>query len=338
MNTFGRLFRLTAFGESHGKALGGVIDGCPAGIKIDEEFVQAELDRRRPGGTKLGTARNEADKVEFLSGVFEGTTTGTPIGFVIYNKDHHSSDYGNIKDVYRPSHADFTYDQKYGFRDYRGGGRSSARETVARVVAGAVAKLALAQMGHTIEINAVISSVGKLSGTKEEMDAYIQEVKRAGDTVGGVISCSVKGVPSGWGDPVFAKLHADLSAAMMSINAAKGFDYGQGFDAAAQLGSESNDIFETQSGKIVTKTNNSGGIQGGISNGMEIYFKVAFKPIATLFKEQDTVDRSGNAVRLQVKGRHDACVLPRATPIVEAMAAMVLLDACLSNRLDKHDL
>lgn len=335
MNTFGKLFRLTAFGESHGKALGGVIDGCPAGIKIDEVFVQSELDRRRPGGTKLGTARNEADKVEFLSGIFEGSTTGTPIGFVIYNKDHHSSDYGNIKNVYRPSHADFTYDQKYGFRDYRGGGRSSARETVARVVAGAVAKLALVQMGHAIEIKAEISSVGTVTGTKDEMDDYIQKVKRAGDTVGGVISCTVKGVPSGWGDPVFAKLHADLSAAMLSINAAKGFDYGQGFEAATQLGSASNDIFDYQSGQIVTKTNNSGGIQGGISNGMEIYFRVAFKPIATLFKEQDTIDKAGNAVRLQVKGRHDACVLPRATPIVEAMAAMVLLDACLSNRLAK---
>ena len=329
MNTFGNLFRLTCFGESHGRALGGVIDGCPAGVVIDEDFVQCELDRRRPGASKLATSRNEADKVEFLSGIFEGKTTGTPIGFVIYNTNQHSGDYENIKDVFRPSHADYTYTEKYGFRDYRGGGRSSARETACRMVSGAIAKLMLKQAGFNIEIVAKMTEVG---GMSENLEEVILKAKEMGDTVGGVISCNISGVPVGWGEPVFGKLQSMLASAMLSINAAKGFEYGMGFEMAKKYGSEVNDIFEAVGGKITTRTNNSGGIQGGISNGEDIYFRVAFKPVATLFKEQETVDKDGNATVLKVRGRHDACVLPRAVPIVEAMAAMVLADAYLLNK------
>ena len=329
MNTFGNIFRLTCFGESHGRALGGVIDGCPAGVVVDEAFVQSELDRRRPGQSNLTTSRNEADKVEFLSGIFEGKTTGTPIGFVIYNTNQHSNDYANVKDVFRPSHADYTYTEKYGFRDYRGGGRSSARETACRMVSGALAKLMLKQAGFNIEIVAKMTEVG---GETENIEEVILKAKEKGDTVGGVITCNISGVPVGWGEPVFGKLQANLASAMMSINAAKGFEYGMGFEMAKKYGSEVNDIFTSENGKITTITNNSGGIQGGISNGQDIYFRVAFKPVATLLTEQPTVDKDGNATMLKVRGRHDACVLPRAVPIVEAMAAMVLADAYLQNK------
>jgi chorismate synthase len=329
MNTFGNIFRLTCFGESHGRALGGVIDGCPAGVVVDEEFVQSELDRRRPGQSSLTTSRNEADKVEFLSGIFEGKTTGTPIGFVIYNTNQHSSDYANIKDVFRPSHADYTYTEKYGFRDYRGGGRSSARETACRMVSGALAKLMLKQAGFDIQIVAKMTEVG---GEIENIEQVILKAKEKGDTVGGIISCNISGVPVGWGEPVFGKLQSMLASAMLSINAAKGFEYGMGFEIAKKFGSQVNDIFTTKDGKITTLTNNSGGIQGGISNGEDIYFRVAFKPVATLLTEQPTVDKDGNATMLEVRGRHDACVLPRAVPIVEAMAAMVLADAYLLNK------
>jgi chorismate synthase len=329
MNTFGNIFRLTCFGESHGRALGGVIDGCPAGVVVDEEFVQSELDRRRPGQSSLTTSRNEADKVEFLSGIFEGKTTGTPIGFVIYNTNQHSSDYANIKDVFRPSHADYTYTEKYGFRDYRGGGRSSARETACRMVSGALAKLMLKQAGFDIQIVAKMTEVG---GEIENIEQVILKAKEKGDTVGGIISCNISGVPVGWGEPVFGKLQSMLASAMLSINAAKGFEYGMGFEMAKKFGSEVNDIFTSKDGKITTLTNNSGGIQGGISNGEDIYFRVAFKPVATLLTEQPTVDKDGNATMLKVRGRHDACVLPRAVPIVEAMAAMVLADAYLLNK------
>ena len=332
MNTFGNIFRLTCFGESHGRALGGVIDGCPAGVLIDEDFVQKELDRRSPGQSALTTSRNEADKVEFLSGIFEGKTTGTPIGFVIYNTNQHSNDYDNVKDIFRPSHADFTYTQKYGFRDYRGGGRSSARETACRVVAGAVAQLLLKQAGFSINIKAEMTEIG---GTSENIEEVILKAKEKGDTVGGIITCNISGVPVGWGEPVFGKLQANLASAMLSINAAKGFEYGMGFEMAKKFGSEVNDIFTSENGKISTRTNYSGGIQGGISNGQDIYFRVAFKPVATLLREQETVDKDGNPTMVKVRGRHDACVLPRAVPIVEAMAAMVLADAFLLNRTSR---
>lgn len=332
MNTFGTLFRLTCFGESHGVALGGVIDGCPAGVQIDEDYIQQQLDRRRPGQSELTTARKEADKVQFLSGIFEGKTTGTPIGFIIANTNQHSSDYANVQDAFRPSHADYTYSAKYGFRDYRGGGRSSARETACRVVAGAVAQLLLRQSGLSVQITASITEVGGST----DIESTILQAKQAGDTVGGIISCTITGVPAGWGEPVFDKLQAKLAAAMLSINAAKGFDYGMGFDMVAKRGSQVNDIFETDAdGRVVTRTNYSGGIQGGISNGMPIYFRVAFKPVATLMQPQDTIDAQGNPIRLQVKGRHDACVLPRALPIVESMAALVLADAYLLQRNSK---
>lgn len=332
MNTFGTLFRLTCFGESHGVALGGVIDGCPAGVQIDEDYIQQQLDRRRPGQSELTTARKEADKVQFLSGIFEGKTTGTPIGFIIANTNQHSSDYANVQDAFRPSHADYTYTAKYGFRDYRGGGRSSARETACRVVAGAVAQLLLRQSGLSVQITASITEVGGST----DIESTILQAKQAGDTVGGIISCTITGVPAGWGEPVFDKLQAKLAAAMLSINAAKGFDYGMGFDMVAKRGSQVNDIFETDAdGRVITRTNYSGGIQGGISNGMPIYFRVAFKPVATLMQPQDTIDAQGNPIRLQVKGRHDACVLPRALPIVESMAALVLADAYLLQRNSK---
>ena len=348
MNTFGELFRLTTFGESHGPGVGGVIDGMPPGVEVDLDFIQHELDRRRPGQSALTTARKEGDKVEILSGVFEGKTTGCPIGFLVRNENQHSNDYDNLRDLFRPSHADFTYFKKYGLRDHRGGGRTSARETIARVVGGAFAKLALRRLG--ISITAYTSQVGHiaLSGTyadldlslvesnpvrcpdekvAEEMAKLIAEVKAEGDTIGGIISCVVKGCPPGLGEPVFGKLHARLGAAMLSINAVKGFEYGAGFAGVTLRGSEQNDVFVRRSdGSIGTLTNRSGGIQGGISNGEDIYFRVAFKPVATLLREQQTVDIAGNAVSVKARGRHDPCVLPRAVPIVEAMTSMVLLD------------
>ena len=347
-NTFGNLFRLTTFGESHGIAIGGVLDGCPSGIEIDLNLIQNELDRRKPGQSAIVTQRKEADRVEFLSGIFEGKTTGTPIGFEIRNTDQKSKDYSHIKDSYRPSHADYVYDQKYGFRDYRGGGRSSARETASRVVAGAIAKLFL----KDIKFNAFVSQVGELKLEKEykeldlsltesnpvrcpdpetasKMEAYIKEVRKAGDTVGGVISCVIQNVPVGLGEPVFDKLHAELGKAMLSINAVKGFEYGSGFAGVSMRGSEHNDQFNTDGS---TKTNYSGGIQGGISNGMDIYFNVAFKPVATIIQPYETIDKSGTKVKTQGKGRHDPCVVPRAVPIVEAMTALVLADYTLLNR------
>lgn len=355
MNTFGNIFRLTSFGESHGKAIGGVIDGCPAGIEIDMDFIQNELDRRRPGQSKITTPRKEADKVEFLSGIYEGKTTGVSIGFVIWNTNQHSSDYDNMKDIYRPSHADYTYQQKYGLRDHRGGGRSSARETIARCVAGAIAKLALRQLG--IDIIAYTSQVGgiKLENnyteynlatiedtpvrcpdmtTATEMIQLIEEVKSKGDTIGGVVTCVIKGAPVGLGEPVFGKLHAALGNAMLSINAVKGFEYGDGFDVNHR-GSEVNDEFYEDNGNVNIRTNHSGGIQGGISNGQDIYFRVAFKPVATILMNQETVTKDVKDTTLKAKGRHDACVLPRAVPIVEAMAAMTILDYYLINRSRK---
>ncbi|MDR0769293.1 MAG: chorismate synthase [Dysgonamonadaceae bacterium] len=350
MNTFGNIFRLTSFGESHGEAVGGVIDGCPAGLSVDMDFIRKELNRRRPGQSDLTTSRQEADEVEFLSGIYEGQTTGTPIGFIVRNTNSHSQDYDNLKDVYRPSHADYTYQQKYGIRDHRGGGRSSARETIARVVAGAFAKLALKKYG--IEITAYTSQIGSIRLDKsykeldfwkiesnpvrcpdtekaEEMIELIKTVKKEGDTVGGVITCVCRDIPTGLGEPVFGKLHAALGNAMLSINSVKGFEYGMGFEGVQYRGSEMNDAFYCKpNGNVGVKTNHSGGIQGGISNGEDIYFRVAFKPVATLFKEQETVDKNGNEVLLNVGGRHDPCVLPRAVPVVEAMAAAVILDYC----------
>lgn len=351
-NSFGKIFKLTSFGESHGEALGGIIEGCPSGLEIDLERIQKELDRRKPGQSTLVTQRKEDDKVKFLSGIFDGKTTGTPIGFVIENTNQKSQDYDHIKDIYRPSHADFTYDKKYGIRDYRGGGRSSARETVCRVVAGAVAK----QLISEIKINAFVSSIGEIFIDKpyqaldfsltdsnaircpdqeiaQKMEEYLKQIKKDGDTVGGTITCVVQNVPVGLGEPVFDKLHAALGSAMLSINAVKGFEYGSGFCGAKMKGSEHNDLFNPDG---TTKTNLSGGIQGGISNGMDIYFRVAFKPVATIMQKQLTIDSKGNPVEMQGKGRHDACVVPRAVPIVEAMTAMVLADFYLQNRLTKR--
>ena len=350
MNTFGRLFRLTTFGESHGEAIGGVIDGMPAGIAIDVDFIQQELNRRRPGQSQLTTSRQEADRIELLSGVFEGKSTGCPIGFIVRNTNQHSQDYENMRCLFRPSHADYTYQQKYGVRDHRGGGRSSARITISRVVGGALAKLVLRQLGITIQ--AYTSQVGNialehdyqhydLSQTEQnavrcpdpekarEMEDLILQVKGEGDTIGGVISCVIKGCPTGLGEPEFGKLHAVLGQAMLSINAVKGFEYGAGFEGVTARGSEQNDLFSNENGRITTQTNHSGGIQGGISNGQDIYFRVAFKPVATILQEQATVDLEGNATTLKAKGRHDPCVLPRAVPVVEAMAAMVILDQIL---------
>ncbi len=352
-NEFGNLFRITTFGESHGAAVGGVIDGMPVGIAIDLDAVQAELDRRRPGQSSIVTARDEKDRVVVLSGMFEGFTTGTPIGFMVANENQHSGDYGNIAKAFRPSHADYTYTKKYGTRDYRGGGRSSARETVARVVAGAFARQALQQLGITI--TAYTSQVGNIALDKDynqydfskieqnivrcpdeakaaEMIKLIEDVKQEGDTIGGVITCVIKGVPVGLGEPVFGRLHAELGAAMLSINAVKGFEYGLGFDFASKRGSEVSDTFVCNDGKISTLTNNSGGIQGGISNGEDIYFRVAFKPVATLLRDVETVDADGNNIVLKAKGRHDPCVLPRAVPVVEAMAAITILDNYLINK------
>ena len=354
MNTFGNLFRLTSFGESHGVAIGGIIDGCPAGVFLDETFIQSELNRRKPGQSAITTSRKEADIVEFLSGIYDKQTTGTPIAFMVKNQNHHSSDYDDLKNVYRPSHADFTYQSKYGIRDHRGGGRSSARETIARIVGGAVAKTVLQKL--KIKITAYTSQVGHIRLNKpytdldfnnidstpircpdaaiaEEMVRYIRQIKAEGDTIGGMITGVCQGVPAGLGEPVFGKLHAALGNAMLSINAVKGFDYGLGFDSVQYRGSEINDRFYRRTdGKIGTKTNFSGGIQGGISTGETICFRVAFKPVATLLREQHTVDTNGNEILIHPHGRHDPCVLPRAVPIVEAMAAMVILDYYLMNR------
>ncbi|MDR1562435.1 MAG: chorismate synthase [Dysgonamonadaceae bacterium] len=348
MNTFGNIFRLTSFGESHGEAIGGVIDGCPAGIAVNIDFIQKELDRRKPGQSDITTSRQEDDSVELLSGIFEGKTTGAPIGFIVRNSNFHSVDYDNLKEIYRPSHADYTYQYKYGIRDHRGGGRSSARETVSRVVAGAFAKLALLETG--VEIKAYTSQVGPIVLDKpyteldlnliesnpvrcpdpviaDKMTAYIREIKISGDTAGGVVSCICKGVPAGLGEPVFGKLHVALGSAMLSINAAKGFEYGMGFAGVGGKGSEMNDAFYVRpDSKLGTRTNHSGGIQGGISNGEDIYLRVAFKPVATILMEQQTVDIKGNETLLTAQGRHDPCVLPRAVPVVEAMAAMTILD------------
>ena len=352
-NTFGNLFRLTTFGESHGVAVGGIIDGFPAGIKIDTDYVQHELDRRKPGQSVLTTGRQEGDVVEFLSGLYEGFSTGTPIAFEVRNTNQHSQDYDEMRELFRPSHADYTYTTKYGLRDHRGGGRSSARETLSRVVGGALAKLALRQLG--ISVQAYTSQVGPLVLTADyhdlnlsltesnmvrcpdpdmaqRMAELIKEVKAEGDTIGGVITCVAQGVPVGLGEPAFSKLHAMLGSAMLSINACKGFEYGMGFAGVAHRGSEMNDIFVNRDGHIRTLTNHSGVIQGGISNGEDIYFRCAFKPVATLLREQPTVNKDGQSATIKARGRHDPCVLPRAVPIVEAMAAMVLLDAHLMDK------
>ncbi len=350
-NTFGRLFKLTSFGESHGKGIGGILEGVEPGLELDMDFIQNELDRRRPGQSKITSPRDEKDRVEFLSGVFEGRATGTPLAFAIWNKDQQSGDYDNLKNVYRPSHADFTYDAKYGFRDHRGGGRSSARETIARVVAGAIAKLMLKKSGITItgftsqvgdvvlhDVPADLSTIEATpvrcpdGETAARMIDLIEKVRDDKDSVGGVVSCVIKNAPAGLGDPVFDKLHATLGHAMLSINAVKGFEYGMGFGASAMRGSQHNDEFYSEGEKIKTKTNRSGGVQGGISNGEEIIFRVAFKPVATILKDQNTVDRSGKEVVIKARGRHDPCVVPRAVPIVEAMAAMVIVDAMLMNK------
>ena len=348
----GKIFTLTAFGESHGAAIGGIIDGCPSGEEIDLKLVQKELDRRKPGQSAITTQRKESDKVQILSGIYEGKTTGTAIGFIIPNSDQKSKDYDHLKEVYRPSHADFTYEQKYGHRDHRGGGRSSARETACRVVAGAVAKQILQRRG--ISINAFVSQVGSEKMTKSYREAdlsktdtnivrcpdaetasrfqkLIEEVRDNGDTVGGIVTGVISGVPAGAGDPVFNKFHADLGHAMLGINAVKGFDYGSGFDAVKMFGSDHNDVFEEKNGKPVPATNRSGGVQGGITNGQDVYFRVAFKPVATLMSDQKSVDKSGKETVIEGKGRHDPCVVPRAVPIVEAMAAIVTLDALLMN-------
>lgn len=352
-NTFGNIFTLTSFGESHGEAVGGVIDGMPAGIDIDTGFIQRELDKRRPGQSRITTGRNEGDRVELLSGVFEGKSTGCPIGFAVHNTNQHSYDYDNLRNAFRPSHADYTYYNKYGIRDHRGGGRSSARITISRCVGGALAKLALKEIG--VEIHAYTSQVGHirldkdyraydLTRTEEnsvrcpdatkaaEMERLISEVKAQGDTIGGTITCVIKGCPAGLGEPEFGKLNAMLGGAMLGINAAKAVEFGMGFDVAEARGSEINDAFVNDNGRICTATNNSGGIQGGISNGEDIYFRVAFKPVATLLQEQKTVDADGNSITVKARGRHDPCVLPRAVPIVEAMAAMTVLDLYLTNK------
>lgn len=355
-NSIGHIFRLTTFGESHGPAIGGIIEGCPAGLTIDLSFVQNELNRRKPGQSSVTSPRKEEDKVEFLSGIFEEKTIGTPIAFIIRNKDQQSSDYDHLKDTFRPSHADYTYDKKYGIRDFRGGGRASARETAARVVGGAIAKLILQKA--SITITGFVSQIGDvISGihfnninTKaiesspvrcpdpeqsSKMIALIDNLKIEGDTIGGSITCIISGVEAGLGEPVFDKLHADLAKAIMSINAVKGFEYGSGFKAVSMRGSEHNDAFISSGNNITTESNNSGGIQGGISNGQNIYFRVAFKPIATIMSDQKTVDKDGQKIIIKGKGRHDVCVVPRAVPIVESMAAIVLVDHYLRNRIAK---
>jgi len=360
-NSFGQIFKLTTFGESHGIAIGGVIDGCPSGLKIDFEFIQHELHRRKPGQSHITTQRKESDTVEFLSGIFEGITTGTPIGFIIKNEDQKSKDYSHLKDNFRPSHADFTYESKYGIRDYRGGGRSSARETACRIVGGAIAKLILQH--YSITINAFVKQVGEIKtnknfdeldlsktekyivrcpdeATAQQMINYIEEIKKQGNTVGGIIQCVVQNAPVGLGEPVFDKLHAVLGHAMLSINAVKGFEIGSGFASVTKKGSELNDIFIPSNQKTInsfpkTITNNSGGIQGGISNGMPIYFNVAFKPVATIMHSQDSINKEGSKINLEAKGRHDPCVLPRAVPIVESMAALVMVDFLFMSKVNK---
>lgn len=356
-NSIGQLFRLTTYGESHGLSIGGILDGCPAGLVLDFEQLQLALDRRRPGQSNITTQRKESDRVKFLSGIFEGKTTGTPIAFQIQNEDYKSKDYAHIKEAYRPSHADYVYDAKYGHRDYRGGGRSSARETACRVVAGNIAEQLLAHYG--VQINSYVQAVGELelnlpyteldfsiifknklrcpdAAMAEKMIAYIEKIKKQGDTVGGVIQCVVQGLPVGLGEPVFDKLHSDLAKAMMSINAVKGFEYGSGFGAAKMLGSQHNDEFyQDERGNIRTKTNRSGGIQGGISNGEDIYCRIAFKPIATIMKDQKSVNKEGEKILIQGKGRHDPSVLPRAVPIVSAMAGLVLADHLLRSKTIK---
>jgi chorismate synthase len=352
-NTFGQLFRVTTFGESHGEMIGVVIDGCPAGLDIDLDFIQYELDRRKPGQSRITTQRKESDQARFVSGIFEGKTTGAPIAAVIANEDQRSKDYSHIAEKFRPSHADFTYEKKYGHRDYRGGGRSSARETASRVVAGAIARLLLRRFG--VEIGAYVSQVGPIAlnaapesvdiskaeenivrcpdaATAEQMIRLIEEVRKDGDTIGGIVTGLIRGCPVGLGEPVFDRLHADLGKAMLSINAVKGFEYGSGFAGVALRGSQHNDAFEQKDGAIRTRTNLSGGIQGGISNGADIYFRVAFKPVATIMKPQDSVNRAGEAVTVEGRGRHDPCVVPRAVPIVEAMAAITLADHLLRDR------
>ena len=349
-NTIGKFFRLMSFGESHGVAVGGIIDGCPAGVGVSIEFIQGELNRRRPGQSEVSTSRSEEDRVEILSGVVEGKSTGMPIGFVVYNRNQNSKDYDHLKNLYRPSHADYTWEKKYGIRDYRGGGRSSAREHIARVVAGAVARQVLS--GYGITIRAYTSQVGSIvmpwsyqevelgrtednivrcpdAETAEKMIALIREIREQGDSIGGVVSCVIEGLPVGLGAPVFDRFQARLAQAMMSINAAKGFEYGMGFAAAAMRGSEHNDPFVMKEGKVRTATNYSGGIQGGVTNGEDVYFRVAFKPVATITKQQDTVNQKGEEMKLEAHGRHDPCVVPRAVPVVEAMAAIVVLDMLL---------
>src|SRR5574344_58473 len=355
-NVWGHIFTLTTFGESHGVGIGGVVDGMPAGITIDVDFIQQELNRRRPGQSRLTTSRQEGDQVEILSGVFEGKSTGCPIGFLVHNNNQRSGDYENVRHTFRPSHADYTYTEKYGFRDYCGGGRSSARETISRCVGGAMAKLALKQLG--IEVTAYTSQVGHIAVERsyqdldfreiemnpvrcadpmkgKEMEQLILDVKKEGDTIGGIITCVVRGCPVGLGEPAFSKLHAELGLAMLGINAVKGFDYGAGFEGVGQRGSEQNDSFYNDNGRINTRTNHSGGIQGGISNGQDIYFRVLFKPVATQLRQQATVDDQGQEMMLEMKGRHDPCVLPRAVPVVEAMAAMTVLDHYLMNKTVK---
>ncbi|MFL2587747.1 MAG: chorismate synthase [Flavobacteriaceae bacterium] len=350
-NKFGSLFQLTTFGESHGDAIGGIIDGCPSGIELDMKAIQLDLDRRKPGQSAIVTQRKEPDEVKFLSGIFQGKTTGIPIGFAIFNTNQKSRDYDHIKDQYRPSHADKVYDEKYGFRDYRGGGRSSARETASRVVAGAIAK----QFLSDVKFTAYVSSVGEINLDKPyqeldfdyieknpvrcadpekaaEMENYIKQIRKEGDTVGGIITCVIQNVPVGLGEPVFDKLHAELGKAMLSINAVKGFEYGSGFEGSKNKGSDHNDLYNSDG---TTKTNRSGGIQGGISNGMDIYFNVAFKPVATIMQSQKTINNKGETVNMRGKGRHDPCVVPRAVPIIEAMAALVLADFTLLNRTIK---
>lgn len=355
MNSYGTLFRITSFGESHGPAIGVVIDGCPAGLAIDEGFIQSELDRRRPGQSRITTQRKESDAFKILSGVFEGKSTGTPITIVIENEDQRSKDYGHLAGTFRPSHADYTYEAKYGARDYRGGGRSSARETAARVAAGAIAKLLLKQAG--MGITGYVSEVGDIKAphfptldlantesnivrcpdppTAEKMIALIDQVRKERDTIGGVVTCVIRNAPVGLGEPVFDKLHAELGKAMLGINAVKGFEYGSGFGGTKMRGSQHNDAFYTEGGKVRTRTNHSGGVQGGISNGEDIYFNVAFKPVATIMKDQQSIDKDGNEAMVTGKGRHDPCVVPRAVPIVEAMAALVMADFLLRGKTSK---
>ncbi len=355
-NSFGKIFRITTFGESHGPAIGVVIDGCPAGLKIDTAFIQSELDRRKPGQSKITSQRKESDTTEILSGLFEGVTTGMPVTLLIRNEDQRSKDYTHIADKFRPSHADYTYYEKYGIRDYRGGGRSSARETATRVAAGAIAKTFLKEQG--IEIKAYVSQVGALRLEKpytslnlhntennivrcpdeamaEKMIELIEETRKNRDTIGGIVTGVIKGVPPGLGEPVYEKLHSVLGSAMLSINAVKGFEYGSGFEGVKMYGSQHNDIFDTENGKVITRTNYSGGIQGGISNGQDIYFNVAFKPVATIMKDQDSIDKEGNKTTIEGKGRHDPCVVPRAVPIVEAMAALVIADFILIGKTSR---